>query len=141
MYDSAKKIVGAVHAGWEGTLGLIARKTVKVFQKHFGSSPEDMLVGIGPSIGPCCYQVGQEVISRAKRVFGTTQGCVGNESSEGRGYFDLWKANLEQLLQVGVPQKNIEIAALCTYDHPDLFFSHRLEKGKTGRFGAGIFIR
>ncbi len=141
MYDPTRKVVGVAHAGWEGTLGLIGQKTVAVFQKHFGSSPEDMLVGIGPSIGPCCYQVGPEVILKAARVFGNRQRCVAKESADGKRYLDLWRANLEQLLQFGIPRKNIEIAQICTYDHPHLFFSYRQEKGTTGRFGAGIFIR
>jgi hypothetical protein len=141
FYDTSKRVIGVAHAGWKGTLGLIALKTVVVFKEHFDCSPEDILAGIGPSIGPCCYEVGQEVITRVEHVFGTKQGYVSNESADGKGYLDLWTANQKQLIQAGIPERNIEVAKVCTYHHSNLFFSHRCEKGKTGRFGAGIFIR
>jgi YfiH family protein len=141
FYDPSKRVVGVAHAGWKGTLGLIARKTVAAFKEHFDCAPEDILAGIGPSIGPCCYEVGQEVITRVEHVFGNRQGYVGNESAGGKGYLDLWTANQKQLIQAGIPERNIEVARVCTYHHSNLFFSHRYEKGKTGRFGAGIFIR
>jgi len=140
FYDPVRSAIGVAHAGWKGTLRWIAQKTVKVFQEQFGSSPKDILACIGPSIGPCCYQVGQEVISQVKDVFGTKAGYVRKESSDGKGYFDLWTANLGQLLQVGIPEKNIEVARVCTCDHPYPFFSYRRENAKTGRFGAGIVI-
>lgn len=142
LYDPKKKVVGAVHAGWKGTLGFIAKKTVEVFQERFGSTPEDIAAGIGPSIGPCCFQVGPEVVLEAKDVFGAHGGFVKNRAADGSGYLDLWKANEEQLLQAGLRQKNVEVAGVCTCcDRSRLYFSHRGEKGKAGRFGAGIFIR
>jgi YfiH family protein len=142
LYDPKKKVVGAVHAGWKGTLGCIAKKTVEVFQERFGSSPEDMVAGIGPSIGPCCFQVGPEVVIKAKDVFGAYGGFVKNLSADGSGYFDLWEANKKQLIESGLDEKNVEVAGVCTCCDPSrLYFSHRGEKGKAGRFGAGIFIR
>ena len=141
MFDPAKAVIGVVHAGWKGTLRLIARKTVKVFQEGFGSSPHDIRAGIGPSIGPCCFEVGPEVISQVEDRLGTSKGYIGNKLSDEKGYFDLWSANLRQLVQAGIPEKNIEVARVCTCDHADVFFSHRCEGGKTGRFGAGILIR
>jgi copper oxidase (laccase) domain-containing protein len=110
-------------------------------QEHFSSSPQDIVVGIGPSIGPCCYQVGQEVVSAVEEVFGTTQYMIRNRSADGKGYLDLWEANLKQLLDAGILEKNVETDRTCTCHHHDVFFSYRCEKGKTGRFGAGIFIR
>jgi YfiH family protein len=141
LYDPLKEVVGVVHAGWKGTLRFIAQSTVKTIQEHFGSAPEDIVVGIGPSIGPCCYQVGQEVVSQVEEVFESTQHIVSNRSADGKGYLDLWKANLEQLLDIGIPEENIKMARTCTCHHHDVFFSYRYEKGTTGRFGAGIFIR
>ena len=141
FHDPSKKVIGVAHAGWKGTLRFVAQNTLKVLREDFGCSPQDMVVGIGPSIGPCCYEVGREVVSQVEHVFGTKQGCIQKESADGRGYFDLWTANLKQLLHAGVPEKNIEMARICTYHHPNLFFSSRYEKGKTGRFGAGIVIR
>ena len=141
LYDPAKRVVGVVHAGWNGTLRLIAQETVMVFRKHFGSSSQDILAGIGPSIGPCCFQVGPEVSCQVKDIFGTEQDYIRNKSADGRGYLDLWTANMKQLVGAGIPEENIELAKVCTCDHVDLFFSHRCEKGRTGRFGAGIAIR
>jgi YfiH family protein len=138
--DPSKRVIGVAHAGWRGTLRFVAHNTVKVFREDFGCSPEDIVVGIGPSIGPCCYQVGREVVSRVEHVLGTGQDCIRHESANGRRYFDLWTANLKQLLQAGIPERNIELAKICTGHHPKLFFSHRHEKSKTGRFGAGIVI-
>ena len=140
FYDPSKRVVGAAHAGWRGTLRFVAYNTVKVFQEDFGCLPEDIVVGIGPSIGPCCYQVSQDVVSQVQRVFGAGQHSVGRTSKNGKGYFDLWTANLKQLVQAGISEKNIELAKICTRHHPELFFSYRHEKGKTGRFGAGIVI-
>lgn len=140
FYEPSKRVIGVAHAGWKGTVRRVARKTVGVFQEHFGCSPHDILAGIGPSIGPCCYEVGQDVISQVEQVFGTKQDYITNESANGRGYFDLWTANLKELVQAGIPEKNIEMANICTCHHPNLFFSHRREKGRTGRFGAGVFI-
>jgi YfiH family protein len=140
FYDPSKGVIGVAHAGWRGTLRFVAEKTVKALQKHFGCLPKDISVGIGPSIGPCCYVVGQEVVSEVEHVFGTEEHFIRKESRDGNGYFDLWGANLKQLLQTGIPEENIEAAKICTCHHPNLFFSYRHEKGKTGRFGAGIFI-
>lgn len=140
FYDSSKRVIGIAHAGWRGTLQFVAQKTVKALREEFGCLPQDIVIGIGPSIGPCCYQVGQEILSQVEDVFGTKQDFIRNESEDGKGYFDLWRANLEQLLQAGIPEDNIEVAKVCTSHHPDLFFSYRHKKGKTGRFGASIVI-
>jgi YfiH family protein len=141
FYDPSKGAIGVAHAGWRGTLRFVAENTVKALQKHFGCLPQDIAVGIGPSIGPCCYEVGQDVVSEVERAFGSAEGFVRKGSRDGNGYFDLWGANLQQLLRTGIPEENIEAARICTCHHPKLFFSYRHEKGKTGRFGAGIFIR
>ena len=139
MYDPVKRVIAAVHAGWRGTLDLIGRRTVEVFEKDFGSSPGDIIAGIGPSIGPCCYYVGSEVITRAEAAFGSETGCTSSVSSKG-GYLDLWKANHDQLLQAGLASRHIEIAGICTA-HPDNgFFSYRKEGNRAGRFGAGIYL-
>jgi len=141
FYDPSKEVIGVAHSGWKGTIRLIAQTTVKALQDHFGCSTQDIFVGIGPSAGPCCYQVGPEVISQVERVFGTKQHLITHRSADGKGYLDLWEANLRQLIAAGIPEENIEIAEACTCHDPSVFFSYRHAKGKTGRFGAGIFIR
>lgn len=142
LYDPKKKVVGAVHAGWKGTLGRIVRKTLRVFREHFDSSPEDMVAGIGPSIGPCCFQVGPEVIVQIEEMLGDHENHVRRRAADGTGYFDLWRANHRQLVQAGLAEENVELAGVCTCCHASrLYFSHRGEKAKAGRFGAGIWIR
>lgn len=141
FYDPSKGVIGVAHAGWKGTLGLVAQKTVEVFRQGFGCAPEDIFVGIGPSIGPCCCQVGQEVVSQVEHAFGANHDYIRNKTADGKAFLDLWTANSGQLVQAGIDEKNIEMAEICTCHHPDVFFSHRSEKGKTGRMGAGIVIR
>jgi hypothetical protein len=117
MYDPVKKVIGAVHAGYKGTVLKIAENTVKSMIKQFRCDPRHIYVGIGPSIGPCCYEV-----------------------EKGKKVFDLWKANRSQIEECGVPVPNIEVAGICTNDKTDTFFSFRAGKGTTGRFAAGIML-
>ncbi len=140
FFDPEKRIVGAAHAGWRGTLKSVARNTVLCMKNVFGCSPRDILAGIGPSIGPCCYEVGPEVISQAEKAFPAAKGYVVKKSGDGTGYFDLWNANISQLLEAGVPMENIELAGECTCHNSKKFFSHRCQGGRTGRFGAGVSL-
>lgn len=140
FFDPVQRAIGVAHAGWKGTLQLIAQKTVMAMEKAFGSSPRDIIVGIGPSIGPCCYRVGPEVISWVDNTFHTTKELIVNKSDDGTGYLDLRLANLKQLLHTGIERKNIELARICTQENSELFFSYRHQQGDTGRFGAGITL-
>ncbi len=132
LYDPVQRAMGAVHAGWRGTVAHVAAKTVRAMSNAFGTRPRDLLACIGPSIGPCCYRVGQDVIERVRAAF-SDDGVLRDGA-----YFDLWEANARQLRECGVAQ--IEIAHICTAEHTHDFYSHRAEKGQTGRFGmlAGI---
>jgi YfiH family protein len=141
FFDPLKRVVGVAHAGWRGTLQLIASKTIRTMEKAYGSSPQDVMVGMGPSIGPCCYRVGPEVIVGVEDVFPDQKGHLLHQSEDGGRYLDLWEANLRQLVTAGVERENIEMARQCTCHNPDLFFSYRFQKGNTGRFGAGIMLR
>jgi len=140
FFDPIQRAIGVAHAGWRGTLQLIAQKTVMAMEKAFGSLAEDIVVGVGPSIGPCCYKVGPDIISQVEIIFHTKKKYILNESKSGEGYFDLWKANLDQLLHTGIERKNIEMAMSCTCHTSDLFFSYRHQKEVTGRFCAGITL-
>ena len=140
FFDPVRNVIGVAHAGWKGTLEYIASKTVRAMENGFGSSPHNIIVGMGPSIGPCCYEVGPEVIAQVRSIFPSGKEYILNESGDGKGYFDLWRANLDQLLRAGIQRKNVEMAMKCTCHNPDLFFSYRHQKGETGRFGAGISI-
>ena len=140
LFDPQKRVVAAVHAGWRGSVKFVARKTVGILKQKFNCQPVDLLVGIGPSIGPCHYDIGTEVISQIKDTFGNTEGYISHESSDGKGYFNLWEANKRQIMEAGIPPQNIEVARICTYCNAHLFFSARRQKGRTGRFGAGIML-
>jgi len=131
IFDSKKKVIAAVHAGWKGTMLKITEKTLNKMREEFGSNPKDIIAGIGPSIGPCCYEVGNEVIDKA----GDMKRFIDKNNK-----FDLWKANEFQLTSVGVKRSNIEISGICTKDNSNKYFSSRASNGITGRFGAGIML-
>lgn len=126
FYDPVRKVIGAAHAGWRGTALKIAQKTVRTMRKKFGSKPKDILVVMGPSIGPCCYAVGPDV----SKEFGKS----------GRVHLDLRLKNKDQLIRLGIPSKNIYICRECTMCHRDKYFSARASKGAAGRFGTGIML-
>jgi len=140
FFDPSRRVIGVAHAGWQGTLRFIAFNTVRAMERVFGSLPKDIIVGIGPSVGPCCYEVGPEVISQVENILHSKKDYIVNESKDGKGYLDLWKANLEHLLHAGIQRRNVEMARTCTCHNPDLFFSYRHQRGNTGRFGVGIVI-
>jgi YfiH family protein len=138
FYDPARRAVGLAHAGWRGTVALIARATVRQMVDSFGCRPSDILAGIGPSIGPCCYEVGDEVLEAAREAFPRAPRLVQRQEN-GRWHFDLWAANRYQLAQMGVT--TVEVSGLCTACRTDEWFSHRAERGQTGRLGAVIGLR
>ena len=140
FFDSQESVVAAVHAGWRGTVKLAAQNTVNILKQKFNCKPTDILVGIGPSIGPCHYEVGPEVIAQVEDTFGGTDGYINNETPDGKGHFDLWEANRRQIMETGIPAQNIEVAQICAYCDAHLFFSERHQGGRTGRFGAGIML-
>lgn len=138
LVDPRRQVVGMVHAGWLGTVRGVARQAVLAMQHRFGSLPEDILAGIGPSIGAHHYQVGQDVVDRVHASFGAdAPGLL--PSQNGSIHFDLWAANRLQMEQAGV--RNIEVSGICTACHLDDWYSHRGENGRTGRFGALIGLQ
>jgi len=141
LYDPVKKAVGAVHAGWRGTVGKLLEKTIQAMMDNFGTNPSDLIVGIGPSIYPQAYEVGEEVITAAKQAFNNTEGILLPSQKPGKAYFNLWEANSRQAIDKGVLPERIEVAKLCTYTNSDQFFSARKVKNQPGRFAAGIMIK
>jgi len=135
LADTRTRIVAAVHAGWKGTAAGIAVEAVKVVVDRFGARPEDLLVAIGPSIGPEHYEVDRPVIERL-RVWSWWEEAA-SPNARGRWQLDLRAANRRQLIDVGVLPERIEVLDLCTYCRADLFFSHRRDR-ITGRMGALI---
>jgi polyphenol oxidase len=127
LADTRRPAIAAVHAGWRGSAVRAAAAAVEALREHFGTSPRDIVAGIGPAIGPCCYQVGKDVVD----AFGDRRHLFHEDR------LDLWEANREALLEAGVPAEQIEIAGVCTRCESDRFFSHRANGGQpAGRFAA-----
>jgi len=137
LHDPVRKVVGIVHAGWQGTVRGVVREAISTMQAAFGSDPANVLAAIGPSIGPDHYEVGPDVIEAVSASFGAAATRLLIER-QGSTFFDLWAANRLLLEEAGV--KYIEVTALCTACHLEDWFSHRAEKGRTGRFGALIAL-
>jgi len=135
FYDKSQKVVGVAHAGWRGTMLNISGKTVQKMISEFGTDPKNILVGIGPSIGPDCFEVGDEVATAAKENMLEKFLIYKNDKI----YFDLWEANKEQLVLSGIPPENIEISGICNHCSED-FFSFRRDKDPR-RFVVGIMLR
>jgi len=132
LYDPVAKVVAAVHAGWKGTKAEIVAKTVEKMKEVFGSEPENIVAGVAPSIGRCCYEVGGDV---AKHFFDTPEGV----SPKGDKYMlDLPYINKYQLLNSGLLEAHIEMSADCTACEVDKYFSYRKEQGCSGRFMSMI---
>jgi len=137
LYDPVKQVVGAVHSGWLGTVRGATRVAVEAMQDRYGTNPADVLAAIGPAIGPDHYEVGEDVITQVRETFGEhAQSLI--ETHGESVHFNLWKAN--RILLEGAGVKQIETADICTACHTEDWFSHRAEKGKTGRFGAMIAL-
>jgi purine-nucleoside/S-methyl-5'-thioadenosine phosphorylase / adenosine deaminase len=136
LADPRRGAVAVIHAGWRGTRMRAATTAVRALAERYGCVPRDLLAGIGPSIGPCCYEVGEEVASQFSDLpFGVLRGF------HARPHLDLWALNRAALETAGLPPERIELAAICTRCHQDLFFSHRAMGYPAGRFGAAIGLR
>jgi polyphenol oxidase len=133
FHDPKKKVVGIAHAGWMGTLRGVVGAAVEGMRSHYDCKPENIVAGIGPSIGVDHYEVGVEVFSQFREKYNHDSDKV-LQTRNGSTYLDLWKANAIQLKTAGVEQ--IQASEVCTACHLEDWFSHRAEKGKTGRFGA-----
>ena len=142
--DVENSAIGLAHGGWRGTFKKIAAKTLLKMTDEFGTNPEKCLVGIAPSIGACCYEVGGEVLDKCKIAFPKNFGELLIER-DGKIFLDLWRANVIQLLEIGVPEENIEVANHCTCCHDAWYFSYRAAHKKnldrTGRIAALIALK
>jgi YfiH family protein len=139
FFDPTKKVIAAAHAGWRGTCGRIAEKTIHALVERFDCKPNDILVTIGPSISSNVYEVGSEVVDAFKLAEFETSKIVDirNHSI----FLDLWQANRQVLERVGVLPQNIEISGICTYTEHERFFSARRLGLKSGRILSGIMLK
>ena len=142
--DVDNKAVGIAHAGWKGTMSKIAVKTLMAMTDEFGTDPTKCLAGIAPSIGPCCYEVGENVIDACKKAFPNHIDEL-LIKRDGKVFVDLWNANQIQLIEAGMRIENIEVARECTCCKSSWYFSYRAAKNsskdETGRIAAIISIR
>ncbi len=141
FHDPVRGVVGLAHAGWRGTVADIAGETVRALVAHYGSSPTDLLVGIGPAIGRCCYLVDEPVIAAWQALDMPDTATIEEVAPAGgrrQWRFDLARANRLLLQRAGVAAVQIEDAAICTACHVARYPSHRAEAGRAGRFAALI---
>lgn len=136
LFDPWQRVVAIAHSGWKGTMGRIAVQTLRVMQKEYGCSPENIEVFIGPGIGVCCFQIGEELVKQVKEEFSGFNGILKYESNEYA--WDLQLTNRFMLQEDGIKSENIIDCQLCTACNPEIFFSYRREQGKTGRMAAVI---
>ncbi len=164
LVDAKRHTVGVFHAGWRGTVQRIVEKGVGEMHRCFGTRARDIKAAIGPGIHNCCYKVGEEVRAKFESQFEyadslfhevedydpvrekypmlfLTARAPGHSELPKSIFLDLVEANRRQLLAAGVPAKNIEASPLCTNCNPDVLFSYRAEKGKTGRMMGVAGIR
>jgi YfiH family protein len=134
-----RRAIGAVHSSWQGTVAHATTQMVRVMQQAFGSSPDDLLAGIAPCAGPCCYEVGQDVRRIARTKLENSDQFF-HEHCPGRTTFNLWAANRQQLLDSEVQSENIELAGLCSICDTR-FWSHRRDGATAGRSALFISLR
>jgi YfiH family protein len=163
LADPANRAVGAFHAGWRGTLARIVEKGVGAMRREFGSDPAKMKAAIGPGIHSCCYEVSEELRDQFESQFAYAADLFvehfdvdpvrqkypmlflnarapGHAEVSKQTHLDLVAANRRQLLDAGLREENIWVSPLCTACNTDLLFSHRAERGKTGRMMAAVGI-
>jgi YfiH family protein len=146
LADPHREVVALVHAGWRGAAAAVVKRTVAVLHERFGTSPGDLLAGIGPAIGACCYEVNEAVRAAfaAHPATAETACFVERGDANGNGtrlYLDVAATSERQLLAAGIPARNIETSGYCTGCSPELFYSNRRGPRHGGRFGVGIGLQ
>ncbi len=135
--DPVKKVIGLTHSGWRGSVKKIGANTIKAMEENFGSRPENILAGIGPSICGNCYEVGREVAQEFQNIFSKEElQSILTPQEDDKYHLNLWQANKYILLESGLKEEHISTTDLCTCCHPDYLFSHRASHGKRGNLGA-----
>lgn len=141
LYDPMTNSIAGIHAGWKGTSGRIIKNTINAMIESFGTSPNDLIACIGPSISIDNYEVGQEV----EDIFNSNGFVLDNSNSyrnsqSGKIHLDLKEINRQELISLGVNPHNIEKTTLCTYENEDLFFSARRQTIHSGRMLTAIML-
>jgi len=137
--DISKKVIGLAHSGWKGTFNNITGKMIKTMRDRYNSNSEDIFIAIGPSIGPCCYEVKDDLIQLFTEKYGNFDFLFRVDND--KAYLDLWKTIYLQILEEGIPKENIILSNTCTSCNIDKFYSYRREKGTNNRMVAVISLR
>ena len=140
IIDNVNKAIGLVHAGWRGTYEQISMKTIEKMQELYNSKPEDLVCIIGPSIGPCCYEVSKDLIDKFVDRFEKTTDNI-YESHDESVFLNLWSVNKSILKNSGVKEENIHDMNLCTSCRSDEFYSYRKDDKTLGRIGTILEIK
>ncbi len=140
FYDPVKKAIGTAHAGWRGTIGRIAEKTVQAMTDEFGSQPENIEAYIGVSICGECYTVGGEVAERFLKEFPEAMTQTNAQKEDGTCQLDLWQVNRIILEQAGVKPEHIVIGGVCTKCHFDVLYSHRVMGNDRGSLAGFLML-
>jgi YfiH family protein len=138
LHDPIHRAVAAVHAGWRGAVAGIVPKTISVLTQRFGSKASSLRMAVGPSAGPCCYEVDEPVLSKLREVFPEWRLVVNGDGS--KGLLDLREFVRRQALASGVRDAAIAVANACTICHSNLFFSYRREGVVTNTMLSGIAL-
>lgn len=139
FYDPVKKVVGIAHSGWRGTVKEIARAMVARMCNDYGSRPQDILAGIGPSIGMCCFEVSEDVFYEFTELTYLEDGWY-FEKENGKYDIDLWRVIWATLTQAGIKAENISVSGICTCCNSSRLFSHRATKGRRGTMAGMIAL-
>ena len=136
FYDPVKKGIGLCHAGWRGALHRIGAEVIRTMETACGSDPKDIVCGVGPSICPKCFEVGDDVAESFALAF--PQCDLLGENEKGKATVDLWQVAAAQFLESGIVPEHIHLMGVCTFEDERLY-SHRRDKGRTG--GMAAFLR
>lgn len=140
IIDKKHKAIGLSHAGWRGTYDLIAKKTIDEMTKNYNTNPEDLVCIIGPSIGPCCYEVSQELAEKFNTNFTNSTEKL-YKIEDGKYKLDLWKVNEYIIKECGVKDENIINLKICTSCNSDKFHSYRKHNQTPKRIGTILQIK
>ena len=137
--DPVKRVVGTSHSGWRGTVARIGAVTVERMCRDYGCNRKDILAAIGPSIGPCCFEVDTPVYEAFSGMGEFDDTCFQARPGD-KFYIDLWEVNRRILMEAGIDPRHITVTDLCTRCHPDVFWSHRVTGGDRGSLAGFIAL-
>ena len=141
LVDKKHRAIGLSHSGWKGTAGRMGEHTLLAMREAYGTNPEDVEIGIGPSICKDCYEVGEDVAEAFAAGFpDKVRKDILFAKGGGKYHLDLWKANEYIVRLAGVPKEQISVTDLCTCCNPNYLFSHRASQGKRGNLGAFLCL-